>query len=112
MMGPAMIEQVNQQVNAEVRYVRADGWSTNFAQGDCKTYAADKLALLLAAGVDPHRLSLWVVRDEANESHAVLVLDGHTVLDNRFAWTEERPQLEHYGYRFLFEMPASVGTPR
>ncbi len=95
------LEKVNQDFNGSTRFQHAMDFRPNAKFGDCKTYAATKRAKLIEAGWARDRLIVWLALDETGAHHAVLVVDKTTVLDNRFAWTETRKDLEGWGYRFL-----------
>jgi predicted transglutaminase-like cysteine proteinase len=80
--------------------------------GNCRTYAATKRARLIALGVPPPALSIWIVRVRRfpDESHAVLqvaVPDNgvmrYLILDNLSPWVIDRSELERYGeYKFIY----------
>lgn len=99
-----LLEKVNQDLNGSIHYQHAVDFRPNPKAGDCKTYAATKRARLIEAGWAKDRLVVWMVLDETAAHHTVLVVDRTTVLDNRFAWTETRKDLERWGYKFLGEV--------
>lgn len=98
------LERVNQQLNWSIHFKPAKDFHPNEHEGDCKTAAATKRQALIAQGWARDRLKVWLVKDETRHDHAVLVVDGEIVLDNRFAWTERMGDLKTYGYRFLNEV--------
>lgn len=77
-------EQINQRINREGRDV-------------CWQYAFAKQAALNM----PQRTTVDVVITETNERHAVVVLDGEWVLDNRFSWIQRKDSLIRFGYRWI-----------
>lgn len=77
-------EQINQRINREGRDI-------------CWQYAFAKQAALNMPG----RVTVDVVTDETGTSHAVVVLDGEWVLDNRFSWMQRKDSLIRFGYRWL-----------
>lgn len=93
-----MLARVNQWVNREIAYVnddrnysQRDFWATAEqtiarGSGDCEDFAILKMQLLRAAGVDPDRMKLVLLRDlAANADHAFLLVQtdqGKVVLDN------------------------------
>ena len=112
------LDHLNQRVNAAIRPcdTRAGPCAPDFtpyvAIGDCKSYAATKRAELLKAGYVSERLAIWAMRIGPGEFHAVLVVDGAEVLDNRFPYTESRPDLERIGYVFMWPKPEAALTWR
>ena len=103
-----LLERVNQAVNQEMTFQPDDDQygrdrvviDPPSRRGDCEDYAFSKLARLLQAGFPGERMSVVRVVDETGAIHAVLLVDGELVLDNRFAWIERKQVLERYGYRF------------
>lgn len=102
------IEIVNQAVNASIRprpdfpghlYIQ-QGPDDEPTEGDCDDYARAKYLRLIALGFAASRLELATVRTETGEPHAVLIVDGDIVLDNRFPWTQSREGLIRFRYRF------------
>jgi predicted transglutaminase-like cysteine proteinase len=97
------LERVNQQVNNRIRYQRVYDWQEH-KDGDCKTYAITKRNILEREGWSRQNMAIWIVLTERNEEHAVLVVqfeEKELVLDNRYAWIEDKNVLRRYGYRFL-----------
>jgi len=92
------LQRVNNFVNAQIAYVaddrnygQRDLWATAGqtiarGKGDCEDFAILKMHMLRAAGVDPKRMKLVLLRDlAANADHAFLLVDtaeGKLVLDN------------------------------
>lgn len=93
-----LLARVNQWVNREIAYVnddrnyrQRDFWATAEqtiarGSGDCEDFAILKMQMLRAAGVDPDRMKLVLLRDlAANADHAFLLVQtnaGKVVLDN------------------------------
>lgn len=93
-----LLARVNQWVNREIAYVnddrnyrQRDFWATAEqtiarGSGDCEDFAILKMQMLRAAGVDPDRMKLVLLRDlAANSDHAFLLVQtdaGKLVLDN------------------------------
>lgn len=93
-----LLARVNQWVNREIAYVnddrnyrQRDFWATAEqtiarGSGDCEDFAILKMQMLRAAGVDPDRMKLVLLRDlAANADHAFLLVQtdaGKLVLDN------------------------------
>jgi len=81
------LESVNRAVNAAIRpQLRATQvWELGARQGDCKDYAMNKRAALLARGFPAGALRLAIGHTAGGEGHAVLVVRtsaGDFVLDN------------------------------
>lgn len=103
--GRAQLEEVNQGVNAAIRYVsdlvqfrELDRWSAPLAsfataKGDCEDYAIAKYVALRQAGYPEDDMRVLLVRDRnVRQDHAVLAarLDGHwLILDNRWVGLRE-----------------------
>lgn len=93
-----LLGRVNAWVNRQIayrgddlNYRQRDHWATaeqTLARGagDCEDYAILKMHMLRAAGVDPARMKLVLLRDlAANADHAFLLVEtgaGRVVLDN------------------------------
>jgi len=93
-----LLSRVNQWVNREIAYVaddrnynQRDFWATAEqtiarGRGDCEDFAILKMQMLRAAGVNPDRMKLVLLRDlAANADHAFLLVQtdsGKVVLDN------------------------------
>ena len=93
-----LLGRVNQWVNREIAYVaddrnynQRDFWATAEqtiarGRGDCEDFAILKMQMLRAAGVNPDRMKLVLLRDlAANADHAFLLVQteaGKVVLDN------------------------------
>ena len=93
-----LLARVNQWVNREIAYVgddrnyrQRDFWATAEqtiarGKGDCEDFAILKMQMLRAAGIDPERMKLVLLRDlAANADHAFLLVEtdaGKLVLDN------------------------------
>lgn len=83
-----VISDVHARVDRAITYEdqRSNAnWRVMPAKGDCKDFAASYLHELVAAGVDPERLQIWLVHSAAADphtvyNHAVLVIDGVRVL--------------------------------
>jgi predicted transglutaminase-like cysteine proteinase len=133
--GRAQLEEVNQGVNAVIRYVsdlaqfgELDRWSaalSTFAsrKGDCEDYAITKYVALREAGFPEDQLRLLLVRDRSvRQDHAVLAakLDGRwLILDNRWSGLRDDSDelnftplfaINHAGV-FLFAKPYAKLTP-
>lgn len=83
----AMLSSVNRSVNASIQpqVRRAQTWQLGASAGDCKDYAMNKRAALIARGVPAGALRLAVGFTSRGEGHAVLVVrtnQGDLVLDN------------------------------
>ena len=93
------IDSINQRVNHMVLRETID-IGTGPIQGGCRLYAEEKRRQLIASGMDPSRIELWVVSvPREGVLHEVLVLDGDRVLDNLDPWTETKRAT---GYVFLW----------
>lgn len=102
------LERVNTRVNRSIRYEsdmaqygQPERWVAYppSGRGDCEDYAFTKEAELKRAGFASHRLRVRMdVLDERGGRHAVLVVDGEWVLDNRFTRVERIESLRRYGY--------------
>lgn len=93
-----VLARVNRWVNRQIvyrsdddNYRERDFWATaeqTIARGagDCEDFAILKMHMLRAAGVDPHRIKLMLLRDlAANSDHAFLLVQtaaGSVILDN------------------------------
>lgn len=93
-----LLARVNAWVNREItyrgddqNYRRSDFWATAqqtlaLRSGDCEDFAILKMHMLRAAGIDPARMKLVLLRDlAANADHAFLLVQtdsGKFVLDN------------------------------
>jgi len=93
-----LLARVNQWVNREIAYIgddrnyrQRDYWATAEqtiarGKGDCEDFAILKMQMLRAAGIDPDRMKLVLLRDlAANADHAFLLVQtgaGKLVLDN------------------------------
>lgn len=93
-----VLQRVNQWVNRQIAYVnddrnyrQSDYWATaeqtlTRGSGDCEDFAILKMHMLRAAGIDPDRVKLVLLRDlAANADHAFLLVQsqaGKVVLDN------------------------------
>lgn len=93
-----MLARVNRWVNRQIayrsddeNYRQRDFWATAeqtiaLGAGDCEDFAILKMHMLRAAGVDPHRMKLMLLRDlAANSDHAFLLVQtaaGSVILDN------------------------------
>lgn len=100
--------EVNQVVNRTVRpvsdldlYGTTEYWTFPDQSGDCEDYVLLKQRLLIERGWPQGSVLITVVRDEANQGHAVLTArtsQGDFILDNRF----ETIRLWHEtGYGFV-----------
>ena len=103
------IDRVNRWVNAHVTPVSdmdhwglIDRWDYPIdGRGDCEDYALLKRKLLIEMGFPRQALLMTVVKDEAEEGHAILTLKtnrGEFVLDNLS--NDTRPWTAS-GYRFV-----------
>ena len=114
--GRAQLEEVNQGVNAAIRYVsdlvqfgELDRWSAPLAsyataKGDCEDYAIAKYVALREAGFAEGELRLLLGHERTvRQDHAVLAahLDGHwLILDSR--WSELREDSADLNFTPLF----------
>ncbi|WP_226700140.1 transglutaminase-like cysteine peptidase [Qipengyuania gaetbuli] len=98
---------VNRWVNWRVRYVddkRGDEWSAAAATlargyGDCEDFALAKMALLQELGIPSDDMFLVLLRDRAQDEHAVLAVRLHGrfhVLDNRTDKVLPAERIEDY----------------
>lgn len=104
----AQLDAVNSAVNAEIAPLDEmpgqDTWRLAPAFGDCEDYALTKKHRLLSAGWAGERLRFATVLTEADEYHAVLLVDhadGSLVLDNRFQMIRDWAVVEADGYRLV-----------
>ena len=103
-----LMERINQAVNRELSFQPDEeqygrdviAVEPSSKRGDCDDYVFTKLARLFQAGFPGERMAVLRVTNEKGAPHAVLIVDGDWVLDNRFAWIEHKATLERYGYRF------------
>jgi predicted transglutaminase-like cysteine proteinase len=89
----AELDRVNRFANTRIKpvtdqeiYGRAEYWAIPTDRGDCEDYVLLKRRLLVRAGWPPSALLITVVRDNADEGHAVLTVatdKGDYVLDNQ-----------------------------
>lgn len=97
-----VIDRVHREVGRQIQYeadLPGEGMTIEPTRGDCEDYAATKMHRLLALGFAPERMVIMVVLTERNEPHAVLVIDGEVVLDNRYdGRSETRAFLTRHGY--------------
>jgi hypothetical protein len=97
-----LIEKVNQAVNRRLVYRATNNdydWIAYADGGDCKTYVAVKRQILIRKGIAPGRLAIWEGQADNGVRHAVLVVDGWRMLDNRFTWTVSLHDLRDIGSR-------------
>lgn len=95
-----LLKTVNSNVNRsiarasdDVLFGRSDVWSLSLASGqnagDCEDYVLEKRRALLDAGLPPQALSIAVVKTQAGQGHAVLLVNttkGEVALDNLTPW--------------------------
>lgn len=89
----AELDRINRDVNRRIRpvtdlelYGQAEYWAIPIDRGDCEDYVLLKRRLLIAAGWPASALLITVVRDLADEGHAVLTVasdQGDYILDNQ-----------------------------
>ncbi|HKU06971.1 MAG TPA: transglutaminase-like cysteine peptidase [Bradyrhizobium sp.] len=119
--GRAQLSEVNQGVNAAIRYVsdlaqfgELDRWSSPLAtfattKGDCEDYAIAKYVALREAGFAPNNLKILLVRDRSvRMDHAVLAArleERWLILDNR--WSELREDSSSLNLAPLFAIGES-----
>ena len=85
------LQSVQTEVDASIAYVPSDSWDPLSSAGDCKTYAAKTVLLLLDRGwpAGAMRIATAFVNDgsaQQGASHAVVLVDtdhGTIVLDSR-----------------------------
>lgn len=88
------LQRVNRQVNAEIEpvsdlenYAMEEFWAyPDNGKGDCEDYVLLKRHRLIKAGFPRQSLLITVVKDQAGEGHAVLMVrtnEGDIVLDNK-----------------------------
>jgi predicted transglutaminase-like cysteine proteinase len=103
------IREVDRFVNHAVEAVSdmehwgvVDRWDLPMdGKGDCEDYALMKRKLLIERGYPQSALLVTVVRDAANEGHAILTVktnEGEYVLDNL---NDEVKPVSRVGYRFV-----------
>jgi predicted transglutaminase-like cysteine proteinase len=104
----AQLDAVNSAVNAEIAPLDElpgqDTWRLAPVFGDCEDYALTKKERLLSAGWSALRLRFATVLTEADEYHAVLLVDhadGRLVLDNRSEIVRDWAAVEADGYRLV-----------
>lgn len=75
------LNKVNRQINRRIkpRVEQQDVWTYNPQHGDCKDYVLTKRYELIRAGT----LRIAVVKTENNIGHAIFIVKGNLVLDNR-----------------------------
>lgn len=81
-----------------IKYGVDDHWEANL-EGDCEDYALFMYKKAKSVNVDS---VMWIVRTETNELHMVLVVDGDTVVDNRFDSTKHKSDLN---YKWIAAVP-------
>jgi predicted transglutaminase-like cysteine proteinase len=89
----AELDRINREVNRRIKpvtdmelYGREEHWAIPVDKGDCEDYVLLKRRLLIAAGWPSSALLITVVRDLADEGHAVLTVaadHGDYILDNQ-----------------------------
>lgn len=88
------VQRINRQVNAEIEpisdldnYAMEEFWAyPDNGRGDCEDYVLLKRQRLMKAGFPRQSLLVTVVKDQAGEGHAVLMVrtnEGDIVLDNK-----------------------------
>ncbi len=103
------IQQVNSWVNRSVEAVSdmdhwgvVDRWDLPMdGKGDCEDYALMKRKILIERGYPRQALLITVVRDQANEGHAILTIKtnrGEYILDNL---TDEVKAVSRISYRLV-----------
>ncbi len=103
------IERVDRSVNKSITPVSdmahwgvLDQWDIpTDGKGDCEDYALEKRRELIAAGYPRQALLMTVVKDRADEGHAILTVKtdhGEFVLDNM---TDAMLPWDQTGYRFV-----------
>jgi predicted transglutaminase-like cysteine proteinase len=104
----ARLTAVNTAVNAAILPLDEppgeDVWRLAPLAGDCEDYALTKKHRLIATGFPAERLRFATVLTEANEYHAVLLVDDAErwlVLDNRFDAVRDWTEAEASGYRLI-----------
>lgn len=104
--GARSVAQVQRSVNAWITYDSSEPYGARWVpagdqgwRGDCEDYALEKLRRLSPA--DRRGAAVWLVTAEEGSLHAVLVLQGGTVLDNRRYDPVHRSALEADGYTFI-----------
>lgn len=114
------LEVVNEYVNSNCVFTDqgpTNPWgrcSLKDWKGNCKDFALEKRAELIIAGIEPKRMKIWYVMVPVKDiigdgfhfnGHAVLVVDGTWVLDNRFTSVTHRGFQEAHGYQFICAVP-------
>lgn len=103
-----LLQSVNSSVNSSIQPRRRSSeiWELGARSGDCKDYAMNKRAELIARGLPAGALRLAVGLTSRGEGHAVLVVrtnKGDYVLDNL---TNEIKPVGRTGHRLL-----SISSP-
>ena len=89
-----IIENINNAVN-DYSYSQdrpSEHWATReeFITGergrDCEDFALEKARRLIDMGFSDQRFNIWVVELWPDYYHAVLVIDGNLILDNRYSY--------------------------
>lgn len=98
------IEDINRAVNDQRGYNDPDA---TYSDGvyDCEDYAHDKIVALRAAGyIASEQPRMWRVIAGRGGPHAVVLLSGDRVMDNRFRGIANKQDLiDYHGY--VFERP-------
>ena len=101
------LDRVNVRTHHELTYGPGPKWQ-DARVGDCTTFAVHNQHAVKALGLPAE---IWIVRDEKDEIHAVVV-SGKDVLDSRFTHVKRRKALVRLGYEFMFKVTALPdGTP-
>jgi predicted transglutaminase-like cysteine proteinase len=96
-----VLDRVNVRTQHELSYGPGPRWQ-DARVGDCTTFAVHNHRAVKALGLPSE---IWIVRDEKDEIHAVVV-SGKDVLDSRFVHVKRRKALERLGYEFMFKVTA------
>jgi len=95
------LDRVQVHTQHAIRYGEGPRWQDGRV-GDCTTFAVHNHRAVKALGLPA---DIWIVRDEKDEIHAVVV-SGKDVLDSRFKHLKRRKALVRLGYEFMFRVKA------
>jgi predicted transglutaminase-like cysteine proteinase len=127
----AELDRVNRLVNTRVQpvtdlalYGKAEYWAYPVDKGDCEDYVLLKRKMLIDAGWPASSLLVTVVRDQADEGHAVLTVvsdRGDYILDNQrdgvlpwrataYDYIKRQSQTDPKAWVFVGTAKAAVGV--
>ncbi|WP_423186764.1 transglutaminase-like cysteine peptidase [Alishewanella sp. d11] len=73
------------------QYGVIDYWTPSLT-GDCEDYALYMQRLFRIIG---YQADIWLVKTETQELHAVLIVNDHWIVDNRFAQVQTKQTLRY-----------------